>query len=423
MTTDYDILIVGGGLAGATLACALSASPYRIALIEARAAGDRHPPGYDDRSLALAFGSWRILEGLGLWQTIAPAATPIKSIHVSERGRFGATRLHHREEGVAALGYVVPSRDLGQVIYARLSVQANIDIVAPARVRDFIVDGTSVDVRADGDAAKGEAPVRTLRGRLLIAADGASSNIRRQLGIAASTADYGQTAIVANVTPSGDHRFAAYERFTDAGPLALLPMTEGRCALVWTHAATDTAAIMRLSEAQFLEKLQRCFGYRLGRFMKVGARQAYPLTINVARELVAPRAVLIGNAAHALHPVAGQGFNLALRDVAELADLLCAHAPHDPGEQLLLGRYAARRKADLRYVARFTDTLARAFVNPFAPIAWARGAARLALDTVPPLRHALARRAMGVSGNVPRLTSGLNLADLPQVDLTMAHSR
>ncbi|MBA2491870.1 MAG: 2-octaprenyl-6-methoxyphenyl hydroxylase [Gammaproteobacteria bacterium] len=417
MTRDYDVLIVGGGLAGAAMACALSASAYRIALIEAQAAGDKHPPGYDDRSLALAFGSRRILEGLGLWQAIAPAATPIKTVHVSERGRFGAARLHQREEGVAALGYVVPSHDLAQAVYARLSAQDNVDIVAPARVRNFIVDGSLVDARVDGDAEKGEAQGWTLRGRLLIAADGASSGMRRQLGIAAATADYGQTAIIANVTPSRDHQCAAYERFTDAGPLALLPMSEQRCALVWTHPATDAAAILRLSDAQFLAKLQESFGYRLGRFTKVGTRQAYPLTINVARDLVAPRAVLIGNAAHTLHPVAGQGFNLALRDVAELADLLRTHAPRDPAEQSLLGRYAARRKADLRAAVRFTDTLARAFVNPFPPLVCARGAALLALDAIPPLRHMLARRAMGLSGKPPRLTSGLSLVDLTTGEL------
>lgn len=412
MSVDYDILIVGGGLAGVTLACALSASPYRVALIEARAVDAVNPASYDDRSLALGFGSRRILEGLGLWPAISPAATPIKSIHVSERGRFGATRLHHREEGVAALGYVVPSRDLGQAVYAWLQAHHNVDIVAPARVRDCVIDDASVSVRVDAEAETGGAREQLLRGRLLIAADGASSDIRRQLGIAAATADYGQTAIIANVTPSRDHQSAAYERFTDTGPLALLPMSDGRCALVWTHAAADAAAVMRLSDAEFLEKLQASFGYRLGRFIKVGVRQTYPLTINIARTLVASRAALVGNAAHTLHPVAGQGFNLALRDVAELADLLCSQAPRDPGEQSMLDRYAARRRTDQYSVARFTDTLARVFVNQFAPLACARSVGLLALDTVSPLRHLLVRRTMGLGGNVPRLTSGLSLMEL-----------
>ncbi|MGH8503854.1 MAG: 2-octaprenyl-6-methoxyphenyl hydroxylase [Gammaproteobacteria bacterium] len=412
MTGDYDILIVGGGLAGASLACALTASAYRVALIEAHTRRVASPPACDERSVALAFGSRRILEGLGLWPAVRPSATPIKSIHVSERGRFGATRLHHGEEGVEALGYVVPNRDIGQAVYARLGQQRNVDIVAPARLVDFTVDVSSVSVCVARDTETVGTQERELRCRLLVAADGASSDIRRLLGIAATTADYGQTAIIANVTPSRDHAFTAYERFTDAGPLALLPMREGRCSLVWTHTAAGAATAMRLRDAEFLERLQTRFGYRRGRFIKAGARQAYPLSLTVAHELVAPRAVLIGNAAHALHPVAGQGFNLALRDVAELADLLCAHAPHDPAEPALLKRYADRRRVDLHSTARFTDVLARAFVNPFTPLIWARGAALLALDTIPPLRHALARRAMGLSGHVPRLTSGVALADL-----------
>jgi len=407
---DYDIVIIGGGLVGATLACALSPSPYRVALVEARLFGAQDHSSYDDRSLALAFGSRRILSGLALWDATAPTATPIKTIHVSERGRFGATRLCHDEEGVEALGYVVPNRDIGRVLYARLSGQGNLDVIAPARVQDFYIEASHVAVRVAFEVE--DADTQYLRCRLLVAADGANSAVRRRLGIGVTVADYAQTAIVAKVKPSRHHACAAFERFTDTGPIALLPMSEGRCSLVWTHTPEGAKAAMRLGNAAFLENLQDRFGYRLGCFIETGARSAYPLSLSKARAVIGPRVVLIGNAAHTLHPVAAQGFNLSLRDVAVLTELLFGSAPNDPGDQNLLTRYAALRKADLRRTARLTDGLARLFTNPFKPLAYARPAALLTLDLISPLRHRLAHRAMGISGPVPRLTSGIALAEM-----------
>lgn len=412
MEDDCDIVIVGGGLTGATLACALAATPYRVALLEARSLDKSDQASREERSIALSFGSRRILSGLGLWSAIEPATTSIKTIHVSERGRFGATRLDANEEGVEALGYVVPSRDLSRVAYAQLASQNNVQVIAPARVQDVTLGASRASVTFMRSNKAEQETRATRRCRLLVVADGAHSETRRRLNIGVTVSDYAQTAIVASVTPARHHAFTAFERFTDTGPLALLPMDEGRCSLIWTHTPDGAQSAMRLSDADFRHALQACFGHRLGRFRAIGERQMYPLKLSVAHRSIGLRGALIGNAAHSLHPVAGQGFNLALRDVAQLAELLSAPLNNDPGESTMLARYARLRRADLRRTVRFTDALARLFSNPFKPIAYTRTAGLLTLDLVSPLRHRLARQAMGLSGRAPRLTSGLALADL-----------
>jgi 2-octaprenyl-6-methoxyphenol hydroxylase len=408
---DFDIAIVGGGLAGATLACALSAMRFHVALLEARPL--RTVDQLDDaRSLALGFGSRRILSGLDLWPALASVATPIKTIHISQRGRFGATRLNADEEGVEALGYIVRKHDLGRAAYARLTSQSNVQVIAPARLQDiaFEASGASVTFVCQPEGQKESEAA--LRCQLLIGADGMDSDTRRRLNIGAAITDYGQTAVVTSVTSSRHHAFRAYERFTDTGPLALLPMEDNRCSLIWTHAPGGAQSVMRLSDAEFLDALQTRFGYRLGRFREVGARQMYPLKLSVADEWIGPRAALIGNAAHTLHPIAGQGFNLALRDVAQLVELLSHPSNGNPGDPKMLARYARLRRADLRRTVRFTDSLARVFMNPWAPVAYGRAAGLLALDLLSPLRHRLAQQAMGLSARAPRLTSGLALANL-----------
>ncbi len=411
MAEDFDILIVGGGMTGAILARALANASYRVGLIEARPFGSADQPSYDDRSIALAYGSRRILDSLDLWSGIAPSATPIKTIHVSQRGRFGATRIRHDQEGVEALGFVVPNRDIGRAAYAELTRQKNFAVLAPARLQDLAINTTHVAVIAACETG-GALHQCKLRCKLLVAADGTDSEVRRRSRLGVTVYDYAQTAIVANVTPSQHHAYTAFERFTDTGPIALLPLSEGRCALAWTHTSESAEAAMYLDDAGFLRNLQARFGYRLGRFIKIGARRAYPLRLSIARKMIRPRVVLIGNAAHSLHPVGAQGFNLALRDVAQLVELLYASSPGDPGQPSLLERYAASRQADLRRTVRFTDALARLFTNPFMPMLRARAAALLALDFVSPLRHQLARQAMGFSGRAPRLTSGVPLREL-----------
>ena len=394
-------------MVGASLAAALSATPYRIGILEAKPFGAPGQPSYDDRSIALAYGSRRILEGMGLWSAFAGKVTPIEKIHVSDRGHFGAARLDCREEGVEALGYVAENRIIGQVLNDYLAGQSNIEWLTPASLARLKAHAQGVEVELEKAGKR-----QTRSCRLLVAADGTHSRARAQLGIEARQSDYRQAALIANVTPERHHNNVAYERFTDAGPLALLPMSEGRCSLVWTHAKDELAATEALSDEAFLAKLQARFGHRLGRFIKVGARQSYPLVLTRAQEDIGPRAVLIGNAAHTLHPVAGQGFNLALRDVAVLAELLveALAANQDPGTDALLQAYADWRRRDLDTVVRYTDGLARLFANPWAPLRHARAAGLIAVDLVAPLRHLLARQSMGLRHRLPRLARGLPLS-------------
>lgn len=402
---DYDLLIVGGGMVGASLAIGLSGRGLRLALVDAHAPGDPAQPGYDDRAIALAYGSRRIFEGMGLWPELAAEAEPICDIHVSDRGHFGFSRLSARDEGVPALGYVATARQLGQVLQARLRACADVDWIAPAEVVAVAQDDLGAQVTLQGP----DGEPRTLGCALLAAADGGRSFVRRQLDLPVRQWTYGQSAVVTNVTPERPHRGRAFERFTDSGPLALLPMSEGRCAVVWTVRDEALEHVIGLDDAAFLAALQARFGYRLGRFTRVGRRASYPLQLLRVRESVRRRVVLLGNAAHTLHPIAGQGFNLGLRDVAALVEeVLTAHrAGRDIGADEVLQAYRDWREDEQRQVALATDGLARLFSNPLLPLRLGRNLGMLAVDLLPFARHRLARRAMGLAGRQPRLARGL----------------
>ncbi len=411
MTQDYDIIIVGGGMVGASLACALANTAYKIAILEAKPFGRSGQPSYDERSVALAYSSKNILSAMSLWPGIANSATPIRAIHVSERGRFGVVRLSSTDADVDALGYVVANHALGRCLYQKLASQTNFTVMAPTQLQSLRVESTGICVSVIWSPEHGGQSTEKLTTRLVVAADGSASLVRELVGIKIRRADYGQTAIVTNITPELDHQGTAYERFTDTGPLALLPMDGGRCSVVWTNLDRDVDAILGLDDASFLTRLQERFGYRLGPFKKVAKRHAYPLSLIKAHDIVASRVVLLGNAAHSLHPVAGQGFNLALRDVAVLAELLCEPTAEDidPGNEKILNQFARWREFDLNKTIRFTDTLARIFTNPLSIIARTRGLGLLALDFLPPLRHAFVRHGMGISGHLPRLAAGVPL--------------
>lgn len=407
---SYDIVIAGGGMVGASLACALAPIGYRVAVIEAHPFGGPGQPSYDDRGIALARGSRRILGGLGLWSLLEGEAEAIQAIHISQQGRFGATRIHAREEGVEALGHVVASRVVGQALYTRLRQLPEVALIAPARISGLRADEEGVELQIQG---VGGAAGRTVRGRLVVAADGRDSTLRKLAGIGSIQEDYGQTAVVANVTPGRPHANVAYERFTPSGPLALLPLSRGRCGLVWTHGSQQAQTVMEWDEAVFVQRLQVQFGYRLGRFSKAGRRQAYPLSLVRARQLTGSRLVLIGNAAHSLHPVAGQGYNLALRDVAGLAEILIdvARSGADPGGEAVLEGYARSRAGDLARTVRFTDLLARVFTNPWPGLSHGRAVGLMAVDLIAPLRHGLARHGMGLAGRQPCLATGRSVEE------------
>ena len=403
---DYDLVIVGGGLIGGSLACALADTGLKIALVEAVAADAALQPSYDERVIALSWGSRRILEAIGLWGAVAPEAEPIRRIHISERGQCGITRLDQAELGVAALGYVVPARALGAAIRPALDGRPGIDLLCPARLVGLQVQGDLVAVQVAGPDGS-----RELRSRLVVAADGGDSAVRRAQGIAVEERPYGHDAIITTVTPDRPRSGWAFERFTDTGPLAMLPMTAGRWSVVWTCREQETAGLLALPDDAFLARLQGRFGYRLGRLDLAAPRRAYPLKLLLTRETIHPRLVLIGNAAHTLHPVAGQGFNLGLRDVAALAEVLAEAATRgeDPGAPAALEAYRQWRGPDQQATATLTDTLARLFVNPWLPLRLARNLGLLGLDLLPSARRSVARRFMGQGGRTPRLARGLPL--------------
>ncbi len=401
---DYDILIVGGGMVGASLARAISGLDLNIGVVEAFEYHSDNQPSYDDRVLALSWGTRQILQSMGLWDALSAGVEPILDVHISDRGHFGFTRLNHREEGVAALGYVVAARVLGEVLLKGLGDLPDVELISPATLESLKLNESSVESSLVTEHGR-----RSVSSGLLVAADGGDSRVRSMLSIPVKETTYGQTAIIANVTPERPHRGVAYERFTDSGPLALLPMTEGRCSLVWTAKNEQAPELLALSDDDFLIRLQDRFGYRLGKLVKIGKRFAYPLFLRQVKEQVRPRVALIGNASHTVHPVTGQGFNLGIRDVAALADVLSdmQGAGGDPGDHANLQRYAAWRSQDQNRVVMITDTLARLFANPLTPLRLVRNLGLLGLDLSPGLKHLVAKQFMGLNGRLPRLARGV----------------
>ncbi|ATR85299.1 MULTISPECIES: 2-octaprenyl-6-methoxyphenyl hydroxylase [Pseudomonas] len=386
----FNLAIIGGGLVGASLALALQAGAkargWTILLIEPFAPGDSYQPSYDARSSALSFGTRQIYERLGLWQAISRRAEPIRQIQVSDRGRFGAARLNAMEEGVPALGYVVENAWLGQCLWKGLDPEV-VSWRCPAEVTALqaLEDGYRLSLNDD----------TTLDCDLAVLADGGRSGLREQLGIHVTTRPYNQSALIANITPSEAHCGQAFERFTDEGPMALLPLPENRCALVWTRKGMDAKRLAELDERSFLDELQGVFGYRLGALCQVGARHLYPLSLVEAQEQVRPHLVVLGNAAHSLHPIAGQGFNLSLRDVQALSEALLA-GPQAPGDLATLQAYCERQRLDQTLTIGFSDRVTRLFGNNQPLVTAGRNLGLLGLDLLPPAKRWFARQAMGL---------------------------
>lgn len=389
-----DVAIIGGGLVGASLALALQGEArkrgWRIALIEPFAPGDGYQPSYDARSTALSYGSRLIYEGLGLWPAIAEQATAIERIHVSDRGRFAAARLSADQENVPALGYVVENAWLGHCLWQALDAEV-IHWRCPAQVERMEPTAEGYRLTLDDETL--------IDCSLAILADGGRSSLREQLGIAVHQRPYDQTALIANITPSQAHGGEAFERFTESGPLALLPLSDNRCALVWTHPSREVERLLKLDERAFLAELQQAFGYRLGALRQVGARVPYPLVLIEAAEQVRANLVVLGNAAHSLHPIAGQGFNLSMRDVQALAQALAA-SDTPPGELATLRSYLAAQQRDQQWTIGFSDQVTRLFSQPGRWVAHGRNLGLLGLDLLPPARQWFARQAMGMGTGV-----------------------
>ncbi|WP_455380376.1 2-octaprenyl-6-methoxyphenyl hydroxylase [Acidihalobacter prosperus] len=395
MDIEYDVLIVGGGMVGASLGGALAETGYHVGIIEAKPYGTPGQPSYDERSTALALGSKRFLDRFGIWSELTHEAAPISHIHVSERGRFGAVHIDALEQNVQALGYVVPNRAFGAAVLSVLKHAENIDLIAPAEVEQVIQSENeeSVEIRFLNNI-----PTDCLRARLVVAADGTKSPIRQKLGIPVEKHLYGQSALIANVTVGKPCQGWAYERFTPAGPMAMLPMGGDRYSLVWTHQDADLNSTLALSDADFLSALQQRFGWRLGRLKAVGQRAAYPLGLIRSQATSHGRVVLAGNALHTLHPVAGQGFNLALRDVEALSRLLSEGG--DPGRESLLQRYRHLREGDMRTVINLTDAMVQLFSERGLLPGMLRSMLFLGADGLPGLNRLLARQHMGLYGAV-----------------------
>ena len=397
-----DCVIVGGGLVGATLALALAPLGLRVVLVEAHEPAAPAQPAFDDRGLALSLASVNIFRALGVWPAMAAEAAPIRRVHVSERGRFGKLRLEAASIGQAALGYVITARAIGAALSARVA-DADVVLLCPAAVTGVQAGDAGVRVFL----SRGGEPVE-LAARLVIGADGGESAVRDQLGIVASTRSYDQHAIVTNVEPSRPHEGTAYERFTPGGPCALLPMSGGRCGLVLTATALELPGFMSLDDAAFLALANARYGGFLGELTRVGARRAWPLRLTRVEARHAQRAVLVGNAAHVIHPNAAQGMNLGLRDAATLAELVAGavRAGDDPGGAALLAAYSARREADEARTVAFSDGLARVFYNRRQPLASLRHWGLAAIDRVPAAKRHFLRLGTGLAGRPPLLALG-----------------
>jgi len=404
----FDIAVVGGGMVGASLAVALRGLDVRVALIEAVPHDAASQPSFDERTTALSNGSRRILETLCVWPLVEAAATPIAKIHVSDQGHFGFARIDAAEQGLRALGHVVPNRALGAALWSLLRNRPDVRVYCPAEVSRITAGEQSIELNVS--EASGD---ESIEARLVVAADGVQSAVRSAFGVAAEVRDYEQTAVITTVLPRRFHEHVAYERFTPSGPLALLPLADGRCALVLTLTRALAESAMAWSDEQFLAEVQRRFGFRLGRFLKVGRRAGYPLSLTRARQTSAGRCIILGNAAQGLHPVAGMGFNLGLRDVASLAELIAERrgaGGGDLGAGALAAAYDAWRAVDRREIIAFTDGLVRLFSSPRWALQRLRNAGLLAFDLLPPAKAALSALSTGAAGRIPKLARGVPLS-------------
>lgn len=398
---NYDVIVVGGGLVGASFALDLDHRlqdlECSVLVVEAVSPGDLdNQPSFDARSTALSFASRSIYEKMGLWKRLEQVVAAIEHIEVSDQGHFGSTQLDRAEQGVEALGYVVENRELGAVLNQALMESPRLQFLAPARI-------STIQPRSNGMRLKllqedGESEVSA---SLVVLADGGRSPICGQLGIEQSRESYGQCAVITNIAVQKPHQNLAFERFTASGPLAVLPLTpfegQNRCSVVWTVDEGKEKELVQCDDAAFISGLSERFGSRLGKIEKVGQRFAFPLTLTQAREQIRPGLVLLGNVAHTLHPVAGQGLNLSLRDSAALADTLKSgiELGQSVGDMGLLQSYLDSRTPDQRDAILFTDQMTRLFSSKRAGQVLARKAGLLGLDLLPALRKQFALRAMG----------------------------
>ncbi|HCG8570008.1 2-octaprenyl-6-methoxyphenyl hydroxylase [Vibrio parahaemolyticus] len=387
---QYDVVIAGGAMAGATLALAiehLSQGALRVAVVEPfKAQSDQHP-GFDSRSIALSYGTVNLLRHLELWSAIEPFSTPIEHIHVSDRSHAGMTDITKHDVGVEALGYVVELADVGRVYQELLTHSTAIDLYCPDSAKHITRTQENVTI----ELASGE----LLNAKLLVAADGAVSQCCQQIGLELSEHDFDQVAVIANIVTQEPHQGRAFERFTENGPVALLPMSDNRMSLVWCLRPDEAQIVMELSESEFLERLQQDFGWRLGAMQKVGLRASYPLLLRHRKQNISHRFAIVGNAAQTLHPIAGQGFNLGIRDVVTLAEELVKQG-EDVGRYQGLIRFSQRREADRNETIWLTSSLVHVFSNDLLAMRIVRNTALAAMDNLSIFKQPLLRHTLGL---------------------------
>lgn len=395
-----DVVVIGGGLVGLSLGHALASAGIDVAVVDREEPAVAANDAYDGRAFAISFGSRRILDGLGLWQEMGPHAAPILDIRVTDGPSTLFLHYDHREVGEEPLGHIVESRFVRRALLGRLPGRPRLKLIAPEAVTSLERSKTRVTAHlSDG---------RRIEARLAVAADGRGSPIRRAAGIGALEWGYAQTAIVCTVALSRPHDGVAHERFLPAGPFALLPLPGDFSSVVWAERNQVAPAMLALDDDGFSAAMTRRFGDALGPLRVVGRRWAYPLGLLIAERLAAERLALVGDAAHSIHPLAGQGLNLAIRDVAALAEVVVdAHRLGlDIGAADVLDRYASWRRLDTLALLAVTDGLNRLFSNDLGPIRLIRDLGLAAVDRLPGLKRLFMRHAMGTVGDLPRLARG-----------------
>lgn len=396
---QYDVVIVGGAMSGCCLALSLAqqSSQLRIAIIEqasAKTSIDTAQSGFDARSIALSHGSCQTLHQIAfdpyssLWQQLIPLAQNIEQIHISDQGHLGIVNLSAQEMRLSRLGVVIELAKMGKLLLSAINKQPKIDYFSPATIVQLQRQTHYIQAILSNDVQ--------LQTRLLVAANGTQSPLAKQCGITYQLLnDYQQSAVIANIKTEYPHNGQAFERFTAQGPLALLPLSNGLLSLVWC--VKQPEQLLSLNDAHFLQQLQQQFGWRLGRLQQVGKRIAYPLSLQRAKRLIHHRLALIGNAAQTLHPIAGQGFNLGLRDVTTLATVItqAAQQQQDIGSSAVLQHYQQQRQADQNQMIHLTDNLVTIFANTLLPFQIGRNLGLLALSQCSPLRQHFIKPTLG----------------------------
>jgi 2-octaprenyl-6-methoxyphenol hydroxylase len=395
-----EVAVVGGGLSGLSLGIACAAAGIEIAVIDREDPAKMLAAPYDGRTTAIAYGSQQVLRGIGVWDALVPDAQPINEIRVADGNSPLFLHYDHRALGDNALGFIVENRKLRHSLIARAQNLPSLTLFAPLGVEtaDYTNAGTNLTL-SDG---------RSLRASLVVGADGRNSPLRQAAGIKTVGADYRQTAIVCTVRHEAPHHGVAVEHFRAAGPFAILPMTGNRSSIVWTEHRRDAPALLKLDDADFTRELAARFGDYLGALEVEGGRWSYPLSVMHALRYTAPRLALVGDAAHVIHPIAGQGWNLGVRDVAALAELIvdAARLGLDLGNAESLRRYERWRRVDNVALTAITDGLNRLFSNDIAPVRLVRDVGLATVNRMPSLKRVLMRHAMGLIVNPPRLIRG-----------------